>query len=725
MLKRISVMLLCFAFVLGIFTACGENVTDPEPSELKNITIQIDGEADGILDRVYDGEPQTVTASSTPEKPLKIEYEGKEGTEYAKSETAPINAGLYSVEITFAGDSEYKACSKTVELNVAKAEAIIDAEGSSAGKISAGYTGSPVAVNPVVIPDDIDVKVEYKSKGTEDGYTESAPINAGVYEVKISFAGNTNFNASEEIFELEITQGEVVLSLEGLVSGTVNKDYTGSAVAVNPVVMPADKTVTVEYKQKGEADTAYVLDAPVAAGEYDVRVVFEGDANYKAKTEVFSLVISYEAAEVPEGAEIISDFSDGKFQVFEKDDPRGGSGATLSGHWTMADGIFTYDNKDGGAIDLRDGTVAFADWSTLGSVLPADHNYTFLYIAVRVDGAGTLDVQLDTWYESEASIKYRAKDIAIEEADGWKIVEVPVAPEDHISESEREIATKIVRIIASDGIEKVYLDWVAAKQTKVNLSLTGAVDGVVTVPYTGSAVEVTPVISPAGKEVSVEYKAEGTDDSQYSAQAPSEIGVYDVKVTFAGDGQFPAAEAFFKLNIISISVPEGYEVISDFKDGKMNYYYDGMDPAIVSGSPAGQASMDSNGVITYDYSKGQYLDLRKWDINNLGAWSDGFVPAPDNHDYTTLKVAVKAEGTGEIEFRLDCWMYNDPATVRYEKRQAITAEESGEWIIVDIDISEQGILDACTESRTDSPVRIMRIYATGLTQLSVAWIAIA
>ena len=70
-------------------------------------------------------------------------------------------------------------------------------------------------------------------------------------------------------------------------------------------------------------------------------------------------------------------------------------------------------------------------------------------------------------------------------------------------------------------------------------------------------------------------------------------------------------------------------------------------------------------------------------------------------------------------------MYNEAATVRYEKRQAITAEESGQWVIVDIDISEEGILESCTESRTDSPVRIMRIYATGITQLSVAWIAVA
>ena len=104
------------------------------------------------MERIYDGEPQTVTGSATPAKTLKIEYEGKDGTQYEKTQTAPTDAGSYAVTVSFAGDSEYKAYSKTVQLNVAKADPIIDAEGSSAGKRSAGYTGSPVSVEPVGCP---------------------------------------------------------------------------------------------------------------------------------------------------------------------------------------------------------------------------------------------------------------------------------------------------------------------------------------------------------------------------------------------------------------------------------------------------------------------------------------------------------------------------------------------------------------------------------------------
>lgn len=727
MFKKLSVMLLCVAFLFGVFAGCdkGTEPTPPPATELKELSVVIDGETDGKIERVYDGDPQTVTAVSTPAKTLKIEYEGKGDTVYTKSETAPADAGTYSVTVSYAGDAEYKAYTETVDMNVAQAEVILNAEGAVSGKITAGYTGSPVAVNPVVVPSSAEVSVEYKLSDAEDAaYSETAPADVGLYDVKISFAGDKNFKAAEAVFELEITQGEVVISLEGAVEGTVRQDYTGSPVAVTPAVTPSDKTVSVEYKAKDAADTEYSAAAPTAVGEYDVRVVFAGDTNYQAKTEVFTLVIAYKAAEMPAGAELISDFADNKFQVFEKDDPRGGEGDTLADHWTMADGVFTYDNTDGGAIDLRDGTVAFTDWSTLGSILPADHNYTTLYIAVRVDGAGTLDIQLDTWYDSEASFKYRAKDIAVAEADGWKIVEVPIAPEDHINENERDIATKIVRIIASEGITEVQLDWVAAKQTEVRISLVGAADGVVTVPYTGSPVAVTPVTSPADKPVTVLYKAQGAEDSQYSETAPAEAGSYDVKVSFAGDADFPAAEATFTLTITNIAVPDGYTLISDFKDGKMNFYYDGMDPAITSGSPAGQTSMDSNGVVTFDYAKGQYLDLRKWDANNLGAWADGFIPGPDSNTYTTLKIAVKAEGAGELEFRLDTWMFNDPTTVRYEKRQTVETADSGKWIIVDIDISEEGILDACTEART-SPVRIMRIYATGISQLSVAWLAAA
>ena len=514
MFKKLSVVLLCFAFLFGVFAGCDQDSPDPKPSDKKEITVQIDGESEGRLERVYDGEPQTVTANSTPAKTLKIEYEGKDGTQYEKTQTAPTDAGSYAVTVSFAGDSEYKAYSKTVQLNVAKADPIIDAEGSSAGKISAGYTGSPVAVEPVVIPDDIEVTIEYKDKDAEDEeYTQTAPTDVVVYTVKISFDGNVNFSAAEELFELEITQGEVVLSLEGLVSGAVRKDYTGEPVAVEPIVTPSEKTVSVEYKAKGESDSEYTSQAPAAVGEYDVRLLFAGDKNYKAKTEVFTLVISYKAAEIPAGAETISDFSDNKFQVFEKDDPRGGNGATIADHWTMENGEFVYDNTAGGAIDLRDGEVAFADWFESGSILPADHNYTTLYVAVRVEGEGTLDIQLDTYHENESSFKYAVNDVAAAETEGWKIVEVPIAPENHISESQREIDTKIVRIIASEGISAVHLDWIAAKQTKVRISLVGEADGVVTVPFTGNAIAVTPVTSPADKPVTVEYKPQGAEDA--------------------------------------------------------------------------------------------------------------------------------------------------------------------------------------------------------------------
>ena len=149
-------------------------------------------------------------------------------------------------------------------------------------------------------------------------------------------------------------------------------------------------------------------------------------------------------------------------------------------NYRLVDGCFDYD--------LRDGEVAFADWFTLGSILPADHNYTTLYVAVRVEGEGTLDIQLDTYHENDSSFKYAVNDVAAAETEGWKIVEVPIAPENHISESQREIDTKIVRIIASEGISAVHLDWIAAKQTKVRISLVGEADGVVTVPFTGNII---------------------------------------------------------------------------------------------------------------------------------------------------------------------------------------------------------------------------------------------
>lgn len=212
---------------------------------------------------VYTGLPQTLEANTD----LEVTYEYYLGNN--KLTEAPVNVGKYIVKAIYAGDSNHEA--KTVEaiLTIVKASTTISVPNK---EIVVDY-GKTYSLNASV-SNGATPTITYN---TTDG---KAPVNVGKYTATISYAGDDNHEASENVVvNITIIQAEVELELNGK---TVT--YNGEAHTLE-----VETTLDIVYEYYlGETKLS---SAPVNAGVYTVKAIFAGDANHEAKTVEATLTI--------------------------------------------------------------------------------------------------------------------------------------------------------------------------------------------------------------------------------------------------------------------------------------------------------------------------------------------------------------------------------------------------------------------------------------------------
>ena len=115
--SAICILSLMLAFSTVLFAACGngdDNVSEePLPNQLE-FTFE---------DYTFGETASTPVVTKTPfdNAAITYTYEGRNDTEYAKSETAPSNAGEYTVTGTAAATDAYKSAEYSVNFTVEKA----------------------------------------------------------------------------------------------------------------------------------------------------------------------------------------------------------------------------------------------------------------------------------------------------------------------------------------------------------------------------------------------------------------------------------------------------------------------------------------------------------------------------------------------------------------------------------------------------------------------------
>lgn len=281
-------LLMAACLAVGMTAAC--------TAEKQNVVATVTGAEEGVVNAVYNGAPVAVTTTSEQSVEFTVKYAGIDGTVYTESETAPTNAGKYSVTISFAGDSKYNEYTATVSLIIAKAENHFTVS-------MPNYTYGQTGVVPTVSGNSGGaVSYVYEGTGTT-AYEASAqqPGVVGSYKVTATAAETENYLSAtaEAAFSVEKAAGSLVISMD---------DYTVSQTDVSPVVKTNLSGGEVTYLYEGTGDTVYAASSvkPTAAGTYIVTATAAATENYEAATANAAFkVIMPQRTDVPETAPVL------------------------------------------------------------------------------------------------------------------------------------------------------------------------------------------------------------------------------------------------------------------------------------------------------------------------------------------------------------------------------------------------------------------------------------
>ena len=222
------------------------------------------------LNKIYDGtaviEPNiTKTGSSGA---VSFEWYAADGT---KLQTAPTDAGSYKVKAILAEDGNYGSAEVERSFEITKASSSIIVNDD----LNKVYDGVAV-VDPINI-----AKIGSTGAVTFEWYTaegtklQTAPTDAGSYEVKAILAGDTNHMGAEVGKEFTITKANSTITI----NDNLDKEYDGRAV-LNPTnVSTTGSTGTVSFEWYTISGVK-LIDAPINGGSYKVKAILAGDVNY-------------------------------------------------------------------------------------------------------------------------------------------------------------------------------------------------------------------------------------------------------------------------------------------------------------------------------------------------------------------------------------------------------------------------------------------------------------
>ncbi|MEI6184373.1 MAG: MBG domain-containing protein [Bacteroidota bacterium] len=204
-------------------------------------------------------------------------YTGSGTTTYARSTTAPSNAGTYTVVAEVAADNNYNgASSPAFEFNIIKATVNINMTGAT----TYSYTGSAQGPSSTNISSSAtEIIYTYTGIGTTNyASTTIKPTNVGTYKVIATTNEDANqFGATSDAYEFAIVKANSTIVVTGDKSFVYNA--TGQAPATSS---KTGSTGLITFVYSGTGTTNYEASnfAPTVVGTYQVVATLVSDENY-------------------------------------------------------------------------------------------------------------------------------------------------------------------------------------------------------------------------------------------------------------------------------------------------------------------------------------------------------------------------------------------------------------------------------------------------------------
>lgn len=243
--------------------------------ERAELTVNVDSDS-----ATYDGTGKNIgyTLVGVANEEDMLALVGTVTVTYNAAATAPVNAGVYAVEIVVAEGKAYKATSVSAQFTVNKAQIAFEPVRETV------YTGKDISPEYAITAPGMDDASSLESFVTE---SHSVIHNATTYDVKLSFAGTNNYEPKEETYQLTVKRADLSVSLDDAQMLTYNGGaqtpvYSVSALAEDDEYGAVTLTTAGDGLVEGNA---------VNAGSYTFTLAIEESTNYNAVDMTVSFTI--------------------------------------------------------------------------------------------------------------------------------------------------------------------------------------------------------------------------------------------------------------------------------------------------------------------------------------------------------------------------------------------------------------------------------------------------
>ena len=269
-----------------------------------------------------------LTYNGNEQKPTVTVKDGEKtltsGTDYTLTYKNNTNAGTATVTVEGKGNYTGKV---EKDFTIAKATPVLELTGAAT---PVTYTGA--RYNQVQVNNPSNVEVTYHYYSDADCKQTADPINAGTYYVKISFAGDDNYNAvtPDTVKSFTIEKANHPISITA-----ASATYTGAAYSETNITVTPTCEVTFTYYASETGNEP--ITRPTDVGTYWVVASYAGTDNYNSSTSA-RVSFSITKATPPTPAEVKVDGEDKTLKDLE-DSMRKDLGAI--------EGEFTWRDSDG------------------------------------------------------------------------------------------------------------------------------------------------------------------------------------------------------------------------------------------------------------------------------------------------------------------------------------------------------------------------------------------
>ncbi|MGN0436021.1 MAG: hypothetical protein ACI4D8_05275 [Wujia sp.] len=519
-----------------------------------NITLNVNkkmGSGTIEVNDVYYGTPVTYTASSdTNDGGYTVKFKKRDASEDTYSTELPTEVGEYTARATFAQTDIYEEYVATADF------AILRKDGSGTVTVDDIYYGEEISPVVTSATNGIDnVTFEYKEKDADDEtYTATKPTLAGEYTVRATFAQTEAYNA------VIATDDFTIFRKTG--SGTIKVADIYYGETLNPVVASdANGTVSViiEYKRKNAGDETYTETEPTLAGEYTARATFAQTDEFLIATATDDFTIYRKTGS---GTIKVADIYYG-----ETLNPVVASDANGTGNVTIE-----YKRKDAGDETYTETEPTLAGEYTARATFAQTDEFLIAtatddFEIFRIEGEGTVTASDIHYGETISPVVTSTTNGTDNVTYEYKVK--GAADTTYTQTAPTKVGTYTVR--ATFAQTDIYNAVTATGDFEILRNEGTGTVTVETVYYGGTISPVVTSTTNGTDNVTYEYKVKGAADTTYTQTAPTKVGAYTVRATFAQTDIYNEVTATCDFEISYLEAPEAPYSISG-KQGADGYY---------------------------------------------------------------------------------------------------------------------------------------------------------